>query len=137
MNGLLGYRLLARAAFKDRAPEVLALYPAEDDASARTALARSWATPSSPPRATAVRAAAPGQPDTYLYQFTRTSAWARSVGLGCHHGAEVPYVFGVAPRWGFSADDARLSRQMIGYWTRFAATGNPNGAGACRLAALH
>ncbi len=52
------------------------------------------------------------------------------MGLDCHHGAEVPYVFGVAPRWGFSAEDRRLSDEMIGYWTRFAATGNPNGSGA-------
>jgi len=130
VNGLLGYRMLVRAAYRDHADEVMALYPADDAASARAALTRILGDVFVDSTRTAVRDAAPGQPDTYLYQFTRTSAWARSVGLGCHHGAEVPYVFGVAPRWGFSADDARLSRQMRGYWTRFAATGDPNGTGA-------
>lgn len=50
------------------------------------------------------------------------------------HSAEVFYVFDTAPgaKPGpapLSADQRRLSQIMIGYWTNFAKTGNPNGKG--------
>lgn len=50
------------------------------------------------------------------------------------HSAEVFYVFDSAPgaQAGpppLSADQRRLSQEMIGYWTNFAKTGDPNGAG--------
>jgi len=54
----------------------------------------------------------------YEYQFDR----------GVAHGAEVPYVFG---RLADSATeiDRNLSASMQQYWTNFAKSGNPNGAG--------
>ena len=68
--------------------------------------------------------------DTYLYYFTHANpslAW----NLGATHASEIPYVFGDI---GFPltelASDRELSDQMIGYWTRFARTGNPNGGAA-------
>ncbi len=69
-------------------------------------------------------------PSTYLYHFTRANpslAW----NVGATHGSEIPYVFG---ELGFplteTADDRRLSDEMIGYWSRFAKNGDPNGTGA-------
>jgi len=69
-------------------------------------------------------------PDTYLYHFTRANpslAW----NLGATHGSEVPYVLGDI---GFplteTKEDTKLSEDMIGYWSRFARTGDPNGGGA-------
>ena len=34
------------------------------------------------------------------------------------------------PRYKPTAEETALSDTMIGYWSRFAATGNPNGGGA-------
>jgi len=48
------------------------------------------------------------------------------------HGLEVNFVFGnsfgppLFPNYALNADDVVLSRAMAGYWSRFAATGNPN-----------
>ncbi len=79
---------------------------------------------------TACRNMAAIQPHTYRYHFTRAHPEPVRLGLGCFHGSEIPYVFGCPPKWGFLAEDGALSEQMMGYWTRFARTGDPNGAGA-------
>jgi para-nitrobenzyl esterase len=48
------------------------------------------------------------------------------------HGMDVNFVFGndygppLFPAYALTGDDLTLSQQMRGYWTRFAATGNPN-----------
>jgi len=54
--------------------------------------------------------------------------------LGAYHTAELQYLFNgdffglpVAP---LAPDQEELSATMIGYWTQFAATGNPNSTGA-------
>jgi para-nitrobenzyl esterase len=50
--------------------------------------------------------------------------------LGAAHSTELQYVFGRVPVLDtvppFTAAQRTLSSQMIAYWTRFAATGNPN-----------
>ncbi len=43
------------------------------------------------------------------------------------HGSEIAMVFGQPM---VHADDRALSDSMVGYWTRFAASGEPNGSGA-------
>ncbi len=67
----------------------------------------------------------------YLYQFTRVPL---DNPLGAFHSVEIPYVFGNAglfTRLGkLDQADYDLSAAMMGYWTRFAATGDPNGGGA-------
>jgi para-nitrobenzyl esterase len=66
----------------------------------------------------------------YEYQFDRASPGREAV--GAVHGAEVPYVF-AALRGGrgiaYADVDRELSFEMQQYWTNFAKTGNPNGAG--------
>jgi para-nitrobenzyl esterase len=60
----------------------------------------------------------------YNFNFPLPIALLRS--LGATHGAEIAYVFD-------SVDDdtqATLGEGIRGYWTRFAATGDPNGGGA-------
>lgn len=52
--------------------------------------------------------------------------------LGDEHGSELAYVFqGLLAGTTVSLNSAQLglSNQMIGYWTNFAKTGNPNGSG--------
>ena len=61
----------------------------------------------------------------YEYQFDRAAPGREA--LGATHGAELPYVFGIAnPRW--AAADHDISEAMQTYWANFAATGDPNGA---------
>lgn len=55
----------------------------------------------------------------YEYQFDLAASGREA--LGAVHGAEVPYVFGAR------AGDTSSAMQV--YWTNFAKTGNPNGAG--------
>jgi para-nitrobenzyl esterase len=66
-----------------------------------------------------------------LYFFTRVPPTAAGQRLRAHHGAEIAYVFGMlGPEWGRATDvDRKLSNVMMTYWTRFAATGDPNAEG--------
>ncbi|TPX40894.1 hypothetical protein SeLEV6574_g06355 [Synchytrium endobioticum] len=64
----------------------------------------------------------------YRYRFNQllqlaSSEWARN---GVFHSSELPFVFGnsIVP------SEEALSQTMIGFWTRFAASGNPNGGNA-------
>jgi hypothetical protein len=56
--------------------------------------------------------------------------------LGAAHSTELQYVFGRIPLLDtvppFKSAQLALSNQFIGYWTRFAASGNPNGGGVPR-----
>jgi para-nitrobenzyl esterase len=77
------------------------------------------------------------QPLTFAYQFGQVPVDMRATAKGTDHGGEVEYVFGNQPageRW--DARDAAVARLMGDYWTRFARTGNPNGAGAPRWPAV-
>jgi para-nitrobenzyl esterase len=79
------------------------------------------------------------QPKTFLYQFImkpkiftfqvpNVKDWQEE--FGCYHGAELPYIFHFLPGSKFKDEDRKLSDQMIGYWIRFARSGDPNGDGA-------
>jgi para-nitrobenzyl esterase len=64
----------------------------------------------------------------YVYRFTRVRRDGEK--LLAYHGAEIPYVFDSADDW-LPADgiDWALTDSMLGYWTQFAKTGNPNREG--------
>lgn len=68
----------------------------------------------------------------YLYQFTRVPLVMST--LGAIHSIEIPYVMGNLGLFTslglISPADYRLSETIMGYWTRFAATGDPNGGDA-------
>jgi para-nitrobenzyl esterase len=75
----------------------------------------------------------------YAYEFSDPNppndfGVAFSFPLGDAHSTELQYVFGKIPSLGitppFTAGQFTLSAQMMKYWSRFAATGNPNGGGA-------
>lgn len=78
----------------------------------------------------ASRAAALGHPTVpaWRYLFSRAPVAIR----GAFHGVELPYVFqriaALTPTP--SPDDLAVEATLLGYWTRFAATGDPNGAAA-------
>ena len=68
---------------------------------------------------------------TYQYELTRTTAFGSASGLGVYHGSELPFVFGnLSARSGMSDADRAFSDQVVGDWTRFAATGDPSGGAA-------
>ena len=71
---------------------------------------------------------------TYIYQFDRSIPGKGEADLGAFHSLEIPFVFDAFhdPMWQwlpFTATDHNLSQVIQGYWTNFAKTGNPNGAG--------
>jgi para-nitrobenzyl esterase len=79
-----------------------------------------------------------GEP-AYVYHFDYVFDALRLFSSGVGHGGEIPYVFGFtglsmdpnfAAKMKFATDkDRSIAALMEGYWTNFAKTGNPNGAG--------
>jgi len=66
----------------------------------------------------------------YRYYFTQRPGNIAGDVFGAHHAAEVPFVFNtLIARSHFTPEDRALARTMQRYWTRFAATGDPNGPG--------
>ena len=70
------------------------------------------------------------QSHVYRYLFSHVTAANASSGKGATHGAEIPFVFGT--QTSPTSDERALATTMIGYWTHFARTGDPNLAGAPR-----
>jgi para-nitrobenzyl esterase len=82
----------------------------------------------------ALLAASQGGP-VYMYNFDIPVEIPGLVGdsagelyLGASHGSELPFVFGTSPQFATDAAQASLSKLMERYWTRFATSGDPNGA---------
>jgi para-nitrobenzyl esterase len=72
---------------------------------------------------------------TYAYEFNDHNAPdlfdpVPTFPLGAYHFAEVPYLFDLDLRFAnfnpFYPPQRKLANTMIGYWTQFAATGDPN-----------
>jgi len=88
-----------------------------------------------PARRHAGFAASAGRP-AYCYYFSRVPPGRIGDRYGCHHGAELPYVFGLGTQFGRpepgagEAKDQALTLAVMGYWRRFAETGDPNGGDA-------
>ena len=136
------YETVMNDIFGVRAPEALALYPVGPTENPVPVLsrmlteigfastARFAAHEMSAPVSSGAAAAPPAAP-AYLYEFTRVPL---DNPLGAFHGVEIPYVFGTTGLFSTLGDigqaDGLLSGAMMGYWTRFAATGDPNGGGA-------
>ena len=116
------------ATFGSRARDVLNYFPAEDDLSAKRAFIALLTDYDFVMVArTCARDMMAIQHETFLYQFTRGADGAARLGLGVYHGAELPYVFGSLQGSVYGEEDRRLSQEIMGYWTRFARTGDPNG----------
>lgn len=128
---------LLAAAFGVAAEDVLAQYPLEryPDAGAALAAALGDAGFACPSRR-AARLLAEAGADVRVYHFTYRDAAFQlppTRELGAFHSAEIQYVFGHPAALGrarFTGDDAALHDAMAGYWTRFAASGDPNGGDA-------
>lgn len=115
------------------ADRILAAYPISVPADIPRQLAAvysDWAM-TCPARRDARALAAAGSP-TFLYRFRRAPNILGGK-AGSFHGSELAYLFpSVFNNSSFVQDDndRLLTATMIGYWSRFAANGDPNGAGA-------
>src|SRR5690606_37681030 len=67
----------------------------------------------------------------WVYQFSVLSPAARALFKGAPHASERQYVFRTlaASPWPTDDNDARQAQVMSAYWTAFARTGDPDGAG--------
>jgi para-nitrobenzyl esterase len=117
--------------------QVLALYPASDFRGPRAAMVAvtTDARFVCPSRAIARTVAAAQSEHVYRYFFTHALDNSPNPTvrlLGAWHGLELLWVFGHLNVAAYmpSAGETALSASMIGYWTRFAASGDPNGGGA-------
>ncbi len=133
------YEATVRRLFGIKAPQVLAVYPAPDDASAFWAFIRllSDVQHTMISRAQARWMSNVGAP-AYFYHFTRVPPDPRLQFKGASHATEIRYVFNTLSQGGgvevagvgdpklLAEADERLAEAMQGYWTQFAATGDPN-----------
>jgi para-nitrobenzyl esterase len=75
-----------------------------------------------------------GESTVYRYEFDHAPPASEGHGAEAglaYHSAEIEYVFGTLDwkKISWRPEDYKLSEQMGAYWTNFAKTGNPNGAG--------
>lgn len=119
------YEAQVRAQFPTLYPQVLQVYPA-------SAYPEPWYAYAdllddlqfACPNAAFTRNHAAAGNATWRYVYTHVFANASAI-YGAFHGAELAFVFG--PINGATSAEASLSAQMQRQWTRFAASGDPNG----------
>jgi len=123
------YTKTITSVFGADASAVLARYPAKSYSSPAMALARVAADFAfiCPARRDA-RAFRAASVPTFLYHFTHKPSFNPFAFMGAYHGAELPFVFHNPPASTpvLPADEDSLSWSMLGYWSRFAAKGDPN-----------
>jgi para-nitrobenzyl esterase len=124
-----GYLKQLKNDFGDLADAVAKAYPAQDAKQIRPAVTQLSSDLSfvSEARYVARTHSSAGQ-KTFRYQFSRGSTRGFLLGLGAHHGAELPVLF-QRPMSGTDEAEKRLSRIMGRYWINFAASADPNGPG--------
>ncbi|MBF6126486.1 carboxylesterase family protein [Nocardia brasiliensis] len=127
------YQQLLTAMFDERAGRIEARYPADAYISPAAALSavlsdRTWSCPT-----VAANKELAEHTTVFGYEFADRTAppiapFPPSVPPGASHGSDLAYLFDV--RFAAALDPAQraLSDRMIRYWTRFAASGDPNGA---------
>ena len=130
--GDVAYSAAVHAAFPgSKGDEVLEQYPSTSYPSAKAALAAlvTDAVFACPARRKA-RDFAKYVANVYLYQFTEVPSYAPAFGLGAFHSSEIDFVFGTLRNRATgmaTTEELTLSDAMLGYWSRFAKAGDPNG----------
>lgn len=123
------FRADAEKKYGDRAAKFLELYPATDDATAKTSqiqavrdrnfeMASLWAE----------EWRAHKHSPVYLFYFRRVPPWPEHPEWGAHHTSELPYFFGTLDKTHtrqYTAADRSVSDAAQQAWVHFAETGNP------------
>ena len=124
------------------AAQVLALYPVSDYTTPNFALiaVHSDYQITCQVRRSALAASGTQRPSVWLYLFTHQFENNETLNaMAAYHTAELFFVFGnlqvittesSSINYAPSTSEQALSEQLMDYWARFAANGNPNGAGA-------
>lgn len=129
------YQAQTKAGYGDYADKIFAAYPGDTDANAlRSArdMARdtlfAW-----PTWAWAHLQSKTGKGKVYVYYFSHRPPYPNTPQFkdwGAAHGSEISFVFGnFTAAMPASAADQAVSEELSSYWTNFAKTGDPNGAG--------
>jgi para-nitrobenzyl esterase len=130
------YEAVVQAMFGAAAATLLALYPASAYPTPQKALIRLttdvvWTCPI---RRLARLASAHQSEPVFRYHFSWTPPGVAGAIVGATHGMELPFVFrtfsAVSASFSPSTEDLALSDAIEGYWSRLAATGDPDGANA-------
>jgi para-nitrobenzyl esterase len=127
------YEAAVRGYYPLIAPRVLEVYPCAGYDSPHAALTAVTSDPRFVCTARlAARSAAKGQEEAvYRFQYSHAIESPLLRDFGAFHGAEIPFVFqrlDIA-RYRPSTAEEALATNILLYWTRFAATGDPNGPG--------
>jgi para-nitrobenzyl esterase len=126
------YTDLLSMLFAGSADAVVAFYPSADYASPHAAAVQALTDAFDIcPNRTILRALAATGVPLFTYEFKHAFASPAFPDGGAFHSSEVAFVFGTS-QWGgtLDADERVLSRTMMGYWGRFAATADPAGTPA-------
>lgn len=121
------YDEMLKGIFGAHAGEVAALYPA--GAGARDAYVKMFTGLgfAGPSRHAAECMARDGMP-VYVYRFSYVSTTDPvRAAMGAYHGSEIAFVFGSSLLDFAGSEVKALCASVMNYWTRFAATGDPNG----------
>jgi para-nitrobenzyl esterase len=140
------YTQIIQSSYGARAPQVLALYPLSAYASPDLAYAQVFTDSAfSCPALQADQLTS--RSGVYAYEFSDPNPpdnfnfTTLTFPFGAAHSTELQYVFQRVPVQDtvppFTTAQLALSDQIIAYWTRFAATGSPNGGGGADQAASH
>jgi para-nitrobenzyl esterase len=128
------WRAFAVEHFKECAAEFLKLYPGDTDEQAARSAADyhgdkfisfgTWKWLEAHRKT--------GESPVYRYHFELAAPPSKFHPGTAYHSGEIDYVFGTLdarPGAVWRPEDRKLSEQMMGYWTNFAKTGDPNGPG--------
>ncbi len=143
------WKAYADERFHERAAEFLSLYPGQSDAQAERSKIDytgdafiafgtwKWIEAQRKTGAPGDRSLSPGwqtgDSPVFRYHFELAAPTSRFHPVSfAFHSDEIEYVFGTLetrPGADWRPEDRKLSEQMMGYWTNFAKTGDPNGPG--------
>ncbi|HEX4309802.1 MAG TPA: carboxylesterase family protein [Acidobacteriaceae bacterium] len=127
---IAAYRAWLGKKFGTLADRVFAVYPAREDADVPVAFRTMFSDYDFAFGAWLLaRDMSPIGKDAWLYRFTYVGRGPFAE-LGAFHSEELMFLSRhYWTSWVPQPEDAALSQAIIGYWTRFVKTGNPNGSG--------